>query len=285
MTIEPPAADAPATTVGYAHASQPVRYSRLREMARSPAHFLHALHSTVETPAMRFGRLVHALVLGGEGSETPAPVAVYDGQRRGTAWSDFAAQHAGYVRVTRDEHERALSVRAALGRHILAAGLLGLGRWAHRVRTEVQIAWTHPTGRACSSRLDAVTDGLVVELKTTTNAEPRWFARHALSLHYHAQCAWYLDAARAHGLDVGGAIVVAVEVAPPHGISLHRLTPRALETGRALCSTWMDRLLVCEAAAARGEPGAWPGYSDAVHDLDAWETEMVGLDDDGEVVP
>ena len=87
---------------------KPVRFSNLRLMAKSPAHYRAALDGEREdTLAMRLGRLVHALVLGGD-------YLVWDGTRRGKEWDRFAEENAGREIVTASELAQAEPVAAAV---------------------------------------------------------------------------------------------------------------------------------------------------------------------------
>lgn len=60
--------------------TEPLHFSRLKLMALSPAHYRHGYRT--ETRALGFGTIVHALVLGGD-------AIVFDGERKGAAWSAF----------------------------------------------------------------------------------------------------------------------------------------------------------------------------------------------------
>lgn len=250
--------------------SAPVRYSRLRRFALSPAHYLSTLlrEDDSDSAGRRFGRLVHALVLGGE-------VIVYDGERRGKAWAEFKAAHPEDERttiVTAKERDTGRRVADAVLADRAAAPLL-VGKHEH------EIAWTNQ-GRACSSRLDVLGADFVTDLKTTACAEPMWFARNAIRMHYHAQLAFYQDAALSLGRIVDRAYIVAVETKAPYPVVTWELTPRALDAGRRLCALWMGSLLVSECS------GEWPGYAQSTLPLDVpdFDGEPTTLLIDGEEV-
>ena len=241
----------------------PVRYSNLRYMGVSPAHYrAHILHPREQTPAMRFGALVHALVLGGE-------VTVWDGERRGRDWAQFRAENDGALIVTRSEHDRAIEIADAIRTHERAAAILSGDR-------ELEIQW-QIGDRACVSHLDALggdtLEGIVLgELKTTTCVEPYKFKRACLGMSYHGQLGMYADAAQDIGRPVSSAFIVGVEVSPPYAITILRLTPRALEAGRKLYRGWLERLRVCE------ENDSWPAYCQADVDFDVEEDVSVQID-------
>lgn len=230
----------------------PLHFSQLRNMARSPAHYRSALETPrADTPSMRLGRLVHTLVLGGP------PFVVFDGTRRGKAWTDFEAAHGGLEIVTVDEEAVALEIAASIRASDVAQMLLG---GMH----ELELSW-EIAGRKCAGRLDVLGhDGkYVTELKTTTDAEPGRFMRTASRLAYPSQLDWY-----GNGLVAAGMVapenyyIVAVETKPPYVVTPFEVTPHALELGRRTWRSWFERLRVCE------ESNSWPGYTLDIYPLD-----------------
>lgn len=253
--------------------SYALRFSHLKQMAKSPAHFRYASTTTdrSDSPAMRLGRIVHAMVLGG------ADLVVYDGERRGKAWQEFAAEHDGREIVTQAEVSRALPIVHSVMRDPVAIDWLDPATNAEPIR-EQRILWTLD-GRACSSTPDHLDleGGVIVDLKTTQTADPVRFSRLALAMHYHAQLAFYQAAVEAaHGVRCEQLVLVAVETTAPYCVSVHRLTPQAIEEGHKLCRLWLERLAVCEAS------DAWPGYSQTTLDLAA--DPGLSLSIDGEEV-
>ncbi len=240
-----------------------IHFSQLKKLALSPAHFKHALETPHEqTPAMRFGSLVHALVLGGK-------YVVYDGERRGNAWQEFQASTLCKLIVTAKELERAKPVANAVKRDPVAAPLLA---------GATERAWkTRMFGRMCAGRIDVAGAFFNVDLKTTNTAEPERFSRACLKLAYPAQLAWYRDARRRLGERVDESFIIGVETSPPFPVVVFKLTERALEEGAKLNRLWLERLQCCE------ESGEWPGYAQSVLPLDVPD-DIEGLIIDGEEI-
>ena len=240
--------------------SDRIRYSHLRAMSRSPLHYRAAAsgETRLDSPAARLGTLVHGLVLGGDGG----PV-VYEGERRGNAWRDFQAAHPGVEIVTAAEVARAVPIANAVMADPVAGPLLR----AEGARREVRMEW-EIDGLPCSGTPDSFdpATGILLDLKTCQTAQPREFASHAWRMSYHAQLAWYAHALELAGETVRECLLVAVESAAPHGVSVHRLSPRALAEGTRSWRSWWETLRICRAA------DQWPGYAEAVCDLDvpAW---------------
>lgn len=244
-------------------ANQPLRFSHLKHMAQSPAHYLASLTATYDSPAMRLGRLVHQMVL------TPdQPAVVYDGTRRGRDWESFKTQHAGVETIfTAAEEEQAMRIADAVLTDPNAKALLRQGGMFER-----RIAWTN-AGRACAGTPDLFNETFIVDLKTCATAAPnRWLGRYGeiRKRHYEAQVSWYQD-----GLDAAGfqrpkqAYLIAVETRAPFPVVVYRVCDSELEYGRRIWTGWLERLRVCE------ESNHFPGYSQAVVDVEAVEEDEI----------
>lgn len=236
-----------------------IHFSQLRSMAKSPAHY-KALETRPreDSLAMRIGRTIHAMVLGGD-------FIVYEGTRRGTEWTAFESANVGREIITGSEAAASREVADAVLSHPRAAELLA-------GQHEFCLSWKLAR-RACAGHLDVLGSNFITDLKTTTNAEPGWFARHALQMGYAAQMAWYLDGVVAAGLPAPENVyVVAVETKYPYVISTFELTPRALEMGRKQYRLWFERVLICEAS------DYWPGYIEGTAPLDAPDDNTLWID-------
>lgn len=261
LETEPELEDGPPSEP-FVPTDHPVRFSHLKQISRSPAHYLQSLKAGIQdTSGKRFGRGAHVLMLGGS-------VTIYPGERRGNKWKDFAKAHAGEEIVTKKEYEQAARLADVVRNHPIAGPLL-LGK------TEHHIAWEW-MGRKCSSRVDSMNGILLTELKSTANAEPEWFKRNALKLGYHAQLAFYRMAAKYIGEPIEEVHIVAVEMKAPNPITVLRMTERALDDGEKLCRTWMERLFTCEAA------DEWPPYVQGIVPFDTLEGVELEFGDEEE---
>jgi PDDEXK-like domain of unknown function (DUF3799) len=238
-----------------------LRFSELKEMHKSPAHFRAAYaEPREEDVSMRIGQLTHTLILGGDG------FAVYEGERRGNAWKAFAEEHKDTFIVTEKEFARANKVALAVRKDPVARPFLeGL--------KEQELTW-EAFGRKCAGRVDIIGANFVADVKTTRYAEPEFFKREALRRAYHSQMSWYFDGARANGHTITNAYILGVETGPPHAVTVLRLTMRAEEEGRKLLRLWVERVATCEAS------GQWPGYVQSVVDLDIVEEAGLIFDAD-----
>lgn len=222
----------------------PVRFSRLKLIGQSAKIYRASFdRERPDSAAMRFGRLIHAVTLGGN-------VVVFPHPRTGTRWKEFMLAHPGEEIATEAEYAEAVNIASALASHPKAAPLL-------RGEREKELAWMD-NGRACGARVDVLGGDFVTDLKSTAKAEPEWFMRNAERMAYHAQLAWYRRGASiAMERPIRTAHIVAVEPKFPYEITTYDLTLGTLDHGERLWRSWWERLMVCEAS------DEWPGYSQA----------------------
>ena len=242
----------------------PVRFSRLKAMAQSPAHYRHAmLEPSQQTESMRRGSYTHALVLG-----TASKWVTFDGIRRGKFWDAFQLDHADKEIITPNEAAPCEAMAKAVARNADAMALLT------GADHEQTLAWKF-LGRDCEGTPDVVGLEYVADLKTTKCSQPDRFVRDATFRGYHAQLAWYLDGVNARPLEVTrrDAYVIAVESTAPYPVTVLKLTEGALEAGRKLCRLWMERLLSCELA------NEWPGYVQSIVGFDVTTADDLIFDD------
>lgn len=239
----------------------PLRHSRLKLMGRSPAHYLAAVEH--ESSAMAIGSAADAMILGGQS------VVAYPGkQRRGKEWEAWQAdQDPAALIVTGREYDAARGMAAAVVLHAEASRLL-----TGAIRET--LLWDND-GRACRGTPDVRNDAarFLSDLKTGETSDPRRFPWKVRQYAYHAQLAWYRDGMQRCGMPRPEACyIVAVEQTPPHVVTVFRLTDRVLELGDRLNRLWLEQLRVCESS------NYWPGYAEAVADLDLPDDDLEGLD-------
>lgn len=240
-------------------------WSSLRHMARSPAHYRHALVTPREdTPALKRGRGVHSAVL--EPEKFAKDYVRWDGGRRaGKEWTAFQEEHAGREILTEDEYAECMAIAAAVLGDPIAA------RYVSKGKAEQTVKWTRewPTlgglagyGMACKGRMDFVADcGALVDLKTTRDASPGGFGRAVVNFTMHAQAAFYSDGYEAmtgHRLPF---MLVAVENVAPYAVVVYQVPEEILELGREHYVELLERLHRCR------ETNEWPGYSDTEQQL------------------
>jgi hypothetical protein len=244
--------------------SDPVRFSHLKSMARSPAHYRHSVEEVREDSRhLRLGRALHCLLLGGK------QLSIYPGAaRRGKEWDKFEALNTGNEIVLASEYIIAEEMERSVRRNPEAMRLL------EGVR-EQRIEWDF-LGRRCAGTPDAHRE-VLTELKSTKCSEPGRFVRDGIWYAYNAQMSWYRQGIIASGTgNPRECYVVACESTAPYPVTVLRMTDRALGQGEKLCRLWMERLLACEQA------DEWPGYVQGIVDFDVPDDDLglVFEDDD-----
>ena len=239
-----------------------VNWSSLKAMSLSPLHYRYGLtHPRPDTPAMQKGRAVHVAVL--EPDEFPKRYTVWDGTKRGNAFSDFAltAFEAGLEVLSAAEYDECLAIRDAVRNHPVAGPLLARGR------SEVTMTWRdEATGLPCKARLDWIDGGDLTDLKTTRSIREWDFARTIATLKYNAQLAHYSNGMAANGIAPGAVRIIAVESDPPHDVAVYRLSDDALWAGAEEVAELLARVESCT------KSGDWPGGypTEQVIDLPPW---------------
>jgi len=243
-----------------------VHFSDLKEMAKSPAHYLYSVNApeTEPTPAMRLGALVDALVFPGthdyvvwEGSEKRKA----EGKpplRAGNEWETFKKRYAAFEIYDLDELETAKNIADALSRDRAASDYL-------TGEPQVALEWDAFGLPFVTRGVDVVGWNLISDLKVTNSTEPRRFARHARERLWPQQITLY-QTAKLEWADYELAIV-GVEATPPHCCTVLVLTPAMIERARKSLVLWTDRLRACEVS------DHFPGYTEVPVpcDVDEWE--------------
>jgi len=244
----------------------PVRFSLLKNMGKSAAHYLDALTRQRDTPSLKKGRALHSYLLGDTGS-----VVVYGGRRdeRTAEYRQFLADNPGKEILIASELETVQGMRDSLERNSEAIDLL-------QGTVEKRMFWNW-LGRECAGTPDVRTPRRVVELKTCRCADPDRFKWDALRFSYHAQLAFYRLGMIESGFGTPTEhLIVAVESAPPYPVTILRLTERTIDLGERACRLWLERLLVCEAF------DRWPAYCESVVELELANDseEMLGEEEE-----
>jgi hypothetical protein len=239
---------------------RPCRYSALKQFARSPLHYWHAMQDGfVSTRAMTLGSGGHAMLFG-------TPFVVYEGQRRGNDWKAFQAEHVDTLILNEKEAAEARAMVDAVRGSALAMSVL----FGPDMRYEQRIDWTW-NGRAYRSTPDAYSPTRIVDLKTTQDAEPGRVAWQSSKMHYHAQAALYREAIQAThpGARIEDCYLVVVESKAPHPVTVLRFSDAALMAGLQSCIAWDRQRADCE------ERNAYPSYAQTVVPLDLPGTDSL----------
>jgi exodeoxyribonuclease VIII len=240
------------------HAQPGASYSRLKQLARSPAHLKAYMDAPNEiTTARTIGTVVHQLVLEPDRPHWWAvkPEGMSFATKEGKAWR---AQQQATVFLSEDDWTRCRRMADNILNHPEAAPLL-VGQ------SEVSVFGTcEQFDLPVKCRIDKVEElALLVDIKTYDDAREHAFRQQVMSMKYYLQAAWYLDLWNAFSPDKKtGFVNIVVEDKAPHNVMVWPMAKRAIEKGREE----YNRLLPIYAQCLRS--GEWPGYDNTLKELD-----------------
>lgn len=248
------------------HQSERVSKSGLDLIAKAPALYQHnRLHPRPQTPAMRMGTLVHTAILEPDSLMSSVMVAPKCDRRTSAGkaeWEAFLVASEGKELVTDEEIEELTSIRDAVWAHPAASRALSM-----LTEVEASIYWTQ-NDVACRCRPDGIlSNGVVLDVKTTRDATPDQFARSIAQYRYHVQAAFYSDGYRAaFGEPPKGFLFLAVETDRPYLTACYVASEAMTARGRADYERDLETYRRCL------EAGVWPGLSEKplTIDLPKW---------------
>lgn len=232
-----------------------------KQILKSPAHLRHYLDAPRESkPEFDLGTAIHTLVLG---TGTPLLDTGHTSWVPAEAKKDrVAAREEGFIPLKSQDYSMVNEAAEAVLRHEIA-GPLFTGNGS----AEVSAFGQHRSGVWLRGRFDWLTNGILVDLKSSRSADPEEFRRTAWTLGYDVQAAHYLETYRlATGNKPRGFIHVLVEKEPPYLVSVVQLDPEFLELGELRLERAIHRY------RAALESGNWPGYPAMIHPVtpQAW---------------
>jgi hypothetical protein len=221
--------------------------SGMGALAKSPAHYQTYLNTEFDTPAMRFGRLVHTAILE---PHLLNIVGFDDDRRTKEGKAEYAAlTESGKEPVSVEEYNSIMRMRDG----VLATGLI-------EGDFEVPLLWTdEETGAECKGKADIITVDMILDIKTTQDASD--FAYSVRKYDYDRQAAFYLDGAKSCGFNPIGFGWIVVEKTAPYGVKVFSASQMTIETGRAkyhpLCALYAQCCFT----------GEWPNYNTTQYEV------------------
>lgn len=230
------------------------------------------LAQRIEKREWDIGHVTHHIILGKGSDIAPLDPAVHgltkDGEpaknyRSTSMWQDAetAARARGAVPISVDDLATAEAMAAAVLNNDNAAGLLSNGA------PEISGYWTDPnTDARLRFRADWIHPGrtrhIIVDYKTTKNAELEAFWKSCSDYGYHQQDAWYRSGVKACGIDDDPLFVfIAQEKEYPYEVTVHESTFEDIERAEALNRRAIDIWARCH------QSGTWPGYPPGIHKI------------------
>lgn len=230
-----------------------VNKSTLWAMKRSPLHYRYLLDAPRrDTPAFRFGRLVHAVVLTPVGLDDEYVIAPNTDKRTKAGrevWAQFEAENVGKTIITEDEFDKAILMANAIKSSPLCMSLLD------GTEREKPLFWTDEAfGVECKCRTDAIKPGVIIDFKTCEDASTDGFMRESLRYGYDLQAAMYLEAARLNNYGPCDWYFIAQEKSEPFAVNVILAGDAFVERGNMLFQSLLGKYVKCL------DNGVWHGY-------------------------
>lgn len=155
----------------------------------------------------------------------PSDCLSTSGAKAGGKFHEFAERHPGKILLKAEQWDSLQLMLAAVRRHPVAGKAID-GAKRYSTWREQTIHWTHEaTGLRLRARPDVwlrtASMDAIWEVKTTDCVHPGWFARHAWSMGYYHQAAWYMDGVRALGRESQQCFGwIVVQRKPPHSVAV-----------------------------------------------------------------
>lgn len=184
------------------------------------------LYEKEDTPGMRLGRAFHAYLLQHNVWERDWVTMPEGMTRRGNAWKDFQLTNKDREILSSDEFVTIRCMQSSLHSGKYNTALIAL---KGAQRRELTLVWENKKfGCLCKARLDAILDNIILDIKTSTTADPeRWF-RTGLNagIKGHWQAHWYREGVQALiDPDCKAFYWILFENKEPWGISVVKATP------------------------------------------------------------
>jgi exodeoxyribonuclease VIII len=225
-------------------------------MNESPAHAKVYMDNPPEpSKAFIIGAAAHKMILEPFDFDSEYVVAPACDRRTKAGkeeYTSFLASVNGREIIDNKTFETVTAMATAVSNHAIAREFLKDGE------AETTIVW-ESDGTKCKTRVDYLTDGIIVDLKTTANAHPDSFKNSIQKYSYYQQLAFYADSYSYIYGNIPVAIIIAVEKEPPYGISVHEFSEDSLEQGRVLYKQALDIYQECIAF------NRWPCYPEELN--------------------
>ena len=230
--------------------------SALFKISESPEKFKYAQeHPEEPTPALIFGQVLHKIILEPDTFSDQFIIAPKVDRRTkaGKAeWAEFVESAKDKTVIDEDMFFTACEMKEAVLCNDFAKRLLD-------GEHEKPFFWTDEmTGEECKCRVDCLTavgdDLIIVDVKSTNNAETEAFTRSAIKYGYDMQVAMYCEGVEKNTGKKPLFVFIAIEKEPPYAINIMQadelLHRRGYDLFRELIGIYHD----CK------QTGNWYGY-------------------------
>lgn len=240
------------------HGGAGVSSSTLKDIYKTSP--MHAMYERGDTPAMAFGRAFHSYILEPETFDEFYKLGPTK-TRTSKAWVEMEKENPGVELISEDD---------LVLLQELAAKMETSEYWNKIKPFDREVAFfttDEKTGVLKKCKCDMIGDR-IVDWKTTVSAAPGEFIRAAVGdlYMYHVSAAYYVDIVKEHTGTELPFVWAAIEKKPPYAIAYYRVPQLAIERGRNIYRSALDKYAECV------EKQEFPGFPDyeVEPDLPGW---------------
>ena len=230
-----------------------VNKSTLWVLQKSPLHYQYACENpSQDTQALKMGRAIHEAVLQPEEYKTHY-VAAPDVDRRTKEgkelYTEFLFAAGDKEILTASEYQEVSRIASAVWECKEAEELLT------GCTMEKPLFWTHEdTGIECKCRVDAMRPGIMIDLKTSSDASTSAFSRDVFRYGYDVQAAHYVDGYHSFCGEFPSWFFIVVEKTAPYAVNVLHTDAGIIDYGFLRRDALLQRLKECR------DSGIWEGY-------------------------
>ena len=228
--------------------------SKLDWFRRSPKHFKYfQTHKQEEKPAYLVGSASHCVLF--EPDKFKSVFHIIDESKRPNVNQSFAEKqnkkwrediYEAYAHksiITQEEYDKVMFMMEELKSHDLFNELV------QGCEFEKEHYWKCPiTGLDLKKKIDAESNDLIFDYKTTDDADPFIWQKKGWNYHYYRQAGFYtLNADKPF-------YFVVQEKSPPYGVSIHKCMPDMINYGKDKAMELLRKI------KTHIEEDQWPGY-------------------------
>lgn len=237
----------PGVTNSAYHSDPAMGSTSLKTLAlKTPAHYMYDKHHPKSSDAFTLGTAAHSLILENDATG----IVIVDAPNwltKAAKEEKSAALADGKQPLLTKEWEQVQAMRDSVMAHEVA-GPLFTGH-----KAEQSVFWEED-GLMLKCRPDAWKPGVIIDLKTTVDADPNQFGKTAFNFGYFMSAAHYITGVKAATGEDVKFMFVNVEKTAPYLVSVAELDADALTYGKFM----VDRAKRIYQECA--ESGNWPGY-------------------------
>lgn len=224
---------------------RPISYSRLKEFRKSPKHYVYSFEKPfVETDAMLLGSAVDCILIDGEEEFNKTYLPYTDFAKRS---NDAKAEWQALVSKARTEGKRLISKEMLATAHECVNAIRNYPEakpYLNMRRRHPRLFWTdRETKLPCMAAIDwdCLLDNqlCIVDLKTSSSADPEDFTKDAWKWEYFLQVGAYLEAYKHTAFQFPMFVFIVVETTELYNVSINLVENKYAEWCR---EEWLGTL-------------------------------------------